>query len=284
MANPNAARDYIRDNFRSDDRLAIVLVNRRKGDVVQRIASAEKVSGEEFQRWLRHMNANKYEVYVSMNSLEPGARGRTKADIGQVRHVYLDLDEGGPDALKAVLDRQDLPKPNYVLDTSPGKFQVVWKTDGFTKDQAEDLQRGLARETGADPAATDCARVLRIPGFYNHKYEQPHYVRADKLSEQTTTPEQFPARHEDTTHCGPNAAVQAPQAENRDAGHLSQSERDWAYARRALARGTPQDQIIEEIMRFRRDKPNPRYYAAHTVAKAAASQRLPTEPDGARGR
>src|SRR5208283_4258159 len=135
MPNSNAARDYIRDNFRPDDRLAVVLVNKQKEDVVQRIASADKIAGEEFQRWLRHMNANKYEVYVSMNSLQPGARGRTKADIDQVRHVYLDLDEAGPDALKAILARQDLPRPNYVLSTSPAKYQVVWKAEGFTKDQ-----------------------------------------------------------------------------------------------------------------------------------------------------
>jgi hypothetical protein len=59
--------NYIRDNFRPDDRLAVVLVNKQKGDVVQRIASADKIAGEEFQRWLRHMNAQKYEVYVTWN-------------------------------------------------------------------------------------------------------------------------------------------------------------------------------------------------------------------------
>ena len=264
--------NYILDNFRPDDRLAVVLVNKQKGDVVQRIASADKIAGEEFQRWLRHMNASKYEVYVSMNNLQPGARGRTKADIDQIRHVYLDLDEAGPEALKAILDRQDLPKPNYVLNTSPGKYQVVWKAQGFTKDQAEALQRGLARETGADPAATDCARVLRLPGFYNHKYQQPYYVRAENLSNQIARPEHFPARQEEATHAAPSSAVHPPRA---DEDHLSQSERDWAYAKRALSRGTPKEQVIEDITEFRQDKPNPRYYAEHTVAKAAGQQQLP---------
>jgi hypothetical protein len=273
--------NYIRDNFRPDDRLAVVLVNKQRGDVVQRIATADKIAGEEFQRWLRHMNANKYEVYVSMNTLHPTARGRTKADIDQVRHIYLDLDEAGPEALKAILERQDLPKPNYVLNTSLGKYQIVWRAEGFTKDQAEDLQRGLARQTGADPAATDCARVLRLPGFYNHKYQQPHYVRAEKHSDQIAGPEHFPVRPEEAVHTAPSSALYPPRA---DDGHLSQSERDWAYAKRALARGTPKEQVVEEIMRFRPDKPNPRYYAEHTVAKAAASQRLPAEPEGKRGR
>jgi hypothetical protein len=284
MANSNAARDYIRDNFRPDDRLAVVLVNKQREDVVQRIASADRIAGEEFQRWLRHMNANKYEVYVSMNSLEPGARGRTKADIDQVRHVYLDLDEAGPDALKAILARQDLPRPNYVLNTSLGKYQVVWKAEGFTKEQAEDLQRGLASETGADPAATDCARVLRLPGFCNHKYQQPHYVRAEKLSDQAATPERFPARQEEAAHVAPSTRAYPEQSAGAGDRAVTQSERDWAYAKRALSRGIPKEQVVEEIIRFRPDKPNARYYAEHTVAKAAASQQLPPEPEGARGR
>lgn len=35
----------------------------------------------------------------------------------------------------------------------------------FGKEEGEQLQRGLARQTGADRAATDCARVLRIAGL-----------------------------------------------------------------------------------------------------------------------
>ena len=277
MPYSNDAPNYIRDNFKPEDRLAVVLVNKQNNTVVQRIARADSVASEEFQRWLRHMNANKFEVYVSMNSLQPGARGRTKTDIDQIRHVYLDLDEAGPDALKKILDRQDLPKPNYVLNTSPGKYQVVWKAEGFTKDQAEDLQRGLARETGADPAATDCARVLRLPGFYNHKYGRPHYVRAEKISEEIATPDRFPARQEEAVHVAPSTRSYPERSTTAGNGAITQSERDWAYAKRALSRGIPKEQVIEDIMHFRPDKPNPRYYAEHTVSKAAAASPGPLE-------
>src|SRR5215472_16362100 len=64
-------------------------------DVLQRVATAEKIGDDRYQSWLRHMNAQRYEVYVSMNTLRPGAHGRTKADVRDIRHVYLDLDEGG---------------------------------------------------------------------------------------------------------------------------------------------------------------------------------------------
>jgi len=81
------------------------------------------------------------------------------------------------------------------VNTSPGKWQVSWRVEGFAKDEAEDLQRALARETGADPAATDCARVLRLPGFYNHKYDRPYLVRVEPhtaLAGVIYRPEQFP--------------------------------------------------------------------------------------------
>jgi hypothetical protein len=100
-----------------------------------------------------------------MNTLRESARGRTKADVAVIRHVYLDFDDNGTQAVEALLKREDLPRPNYLDNSSPDKWQVVWKAAGFGKEEAEALQRGLVRETGADPAATGCARVLRLPGF-----------------------------------------------------------------------------------------------------------------------
>jgi len=50
-----------------------------------------------------------------------------------------------------------------------------------------------------------------------------------------------------------------------------QSEHDWAYAKRALARGDDPELIIQRIADYRsEDKADPNYYARHTVAKAQA--------------
>jgi RepB DNA-primase from phage plasmid len=172
----NIASKYIKDNFKPSDRLAVVLLDKRNDAVIQRIATAEQIAAPEFQAWLRHKNAQRYEVYVSMNTLRPGATGRTKGDIATVRHLYLDFDENGTEAVERLLRRQELPRPTYRMSSSPGKWQVVWKVEGFAPEQAERLQQWMAKDTGADPAATDSARVLRLPGFYNHKYEKPHFV------------------------------------------------------------------------------------------------------------
>ena len=53
--------------------------------------------------------------------------------------------------------------------------------------------------------------------------------------------------------------------------HKSQSEHDWAYAKRALARGDDPEVVIQRIADYRaEDKADPNYYARHTVMKAQA--------------
>ncbi len=269
----NIAPKYIRENFETSDRLAVVLLNKRTEAVTQRIATAERIAAPDFQAWLRHKNTQKEEVYISMNALRPGATGRTKSDIVAVRHLYLDFDENGTEAVERMLARPDLPRQSYRISSSPGKWQIVWKAEGFAPERAEALQKWLARETGADPAATDCTRVLRLPGFYNHKYGNPHFVSAEPLSWQVYGPESFPEpdrRKEDAA--GPAKPI------HRSPGHggLSQSERDWGYAKRALARGDRKELVIAAIATWRRyDKHDPNYYAEMTVRNAA--QALSTE-------
>ena len=182
MTDRNQAPEFIQMNFRPTDRLAVVLLNQRTHSVIQRLAPADTIAAGDFQAWLHCQNARRSEVYLSMNALADGAKGWTKADIAAIRHLYLDFDENGTEAVDTLLKREDLPRPNYLVNTSPGKWQVLWKVDGFGKDQAEELQRHLVRDLAADPAATDCARVMRLPGFYNHKYARPHLIRAEALA------------------------------------------------------------------------------------------------------
>src|ERR1700720_1160707 len=89
------AAEYIRENYDETDRLAIIVRNRITGETIQRLATAEKIASAEFQGWLRHKNARGADIYISQNSLRPGARTRTKSDIEKVRHVYVDLDRNG---------------------------------------------------------------------------------------------------------------------------------------------------------------------------------------------
>jgi hypothetical protein len=259
--------NFIGENFDPSDRLAVVLLNKRTQEVVQRLASAESIAAPDFQAWLRHKNAQRCEVYLSMNTLRVSASGRTKSDVETIRHLFLDFDDSGTAAVEALLKRDDMPKPNYLTKTSPDKWQVIWRVEGFAIDQAEQLQKALTRQTGADIAATDCARVLRLPGFYNHKYTQRHLVEVQKLSDEVYGPDRFPKIAEDVRGLGGATARSGP----RDVSHTqSQSEKDWAFAKRALARGDSEETVIKAIATYRQaEKPNPHYYAELTVRKAA---------------
>jgi hypothetical protein len=264
------ASEYINDNFKPSDRIAVLVLNRNLGETTQRITTAQKVASPEFQAWLRYKNASGADIYVGMNPLKQDASTRTKDDIETIRHLYIDLDHGGSAALDAIKNSDLVPQPNYVMNTSPDKFQVVWKVEGITSEEAEALQQGMVREFRGDPAATDSTRVLRLPGFANKKYDQDFYVHARLESTQTYQLRDFkvPIDSQDAPrHLNEGIA----RRDGASGNALSQSEHDWAYAKRALARGDDPDLVTQRIADYRSDdKPDPTYYARHTVIKAHA--------------
>ena len=144
QASPTAS-EYVSDNFKHSDRIAVLVLNRNLGETTQRITTAQKAASPEFQAWLRYKNANGADIYVGMNPLKQDASTRTKGDIEAIRHVYVDLDHGGSAALEEIKNSDLVPQPNYVLNTSPEKFQVVWKVEGMTLEEAEALQHAMAK-------------------------------------------------------------------------------------------------------------------------------------------
>ena len=283
VENPTAfvpsASEYILDNFEQTDRIAMLVLNRDFGETIQRITSAQKASSPEFQAWLRYKNANGSDIYIGMNPLRQDASTRTKEDIESIRHVYLDLDHRGTEALESVENSSAVPKPNYVLTSSPGKFQVVWKVEGMSLEEAEGLLHAMAREFGGDPAATDATRVLRLPGFANKKYETDFYVEARGESTGIYHLRDFKLHIDSQDSPSHNYDIRAKR-DSSSRTNLSQSEHDWAFAKRALARREDPKEVIRRIAQHRAaDKTNPEYYARHTVEKAMAELKvLPSQP------
>ena len=263
-----SASEYILDNFKPTDRIAVLVLNRQLGETTQRITTVQKASSPEFQAWLRYKNANGADIYVGMNALQHHASTRTKDDIEKISHVYLDLDQGGTASLEALENSALVPRPNYVLDTSPEKFQVVWKVEGMTIEEAESLNRAMVREFDGDPAATDSTRVLRLPGFANKKYEADFYVQARAESTQTYHLRDFKLQI-DSQDAPRHNHEEVGRRQSASINALSQSEHDWAYAKRALMRGDDPEEVIRRIADYRaNDKHDPVYYARHTVEKA----------------
>lgn len=261
--------DFIKQNYRPDDRVALVIRNRHEDYTLQRLLSAQDAASPRVQRFLRYENAHGSDIYISMNTLKPEARGRTKADIADICHLYLDLDEDGDARLQKILESPALPKPNYVMDTSPGKHQVIWQVDGFALDQAEATLRRMAAAFGGDPAATDAARVLRLPGFHNKKFAEPVPVRGHRLSDIMHL-----QRHFSDVPAAPPPERSATRSEStglrRDGHPLSQSERDWAWVRDQLRAGVEPDALRRTLAERRSDKRNSLAYAERTLTKALA--------------
>jgi len=264
------ASEYVRKLFGPEDNAAILVRNRSSGHTLQTIAKAETIASFDFQSWLAGQSASGYDVFVGMNPIKDGAFSRTKGDIKDIRHVYLDLDRKGHEALEAIRNSNEVPAPNFVLDTSPGKHQVVWKVSGFTQDEAEPLLHNLANKFGGDPAATDSTRMLRLPGFANHKLPEEFIVQARQESDAVYTLRDF-AIEEDSPETPRHLAEAQERRRTVPGHHKSQSEHDWAYAKRALARGDDPEVVIQRIADYRsEDKDDPNYYARHTVTNAQA--------------
>jgi RepB DNA-primase from phage plasmid len=271
-----SASEYILDNFDAADRIAMLILNRDFDDTIQRITSAQRAASPEFQAWLRYKNANGWDIYLGMNPLKKDAWTRTKEDIESIKHVYIDLDHGGPEALEAIENSGVVPKPNYVLNSSAEKHQVVWKVEGMNLEEAEDLLRAMAREFGGDPAATDATRVLRVPGFANKKYEANFYVEARKESTETYHLRDFKLQFDSQDSPRHNYDNRAKR-ECSPRTHLSQSEHDWAFAKRALARGDDPEGVIRRMADFRGDEKHANY-ARQTVEKARRELRGASDP------
>lgn len=63
------------------------------------------------------------------------------------------------------------PKPSYIWESSPNKFQGMWELDRYIKeDEYTPINKALAEYIGCDDCF-DYPHVYRIPGTINHKYK-----------------------------------------------------------------------------------------------------------------
>ena len=196
MASSPAA-SYVRTMFATTDHVAILGVPRRsKTGVVQEVMRAATLAQPDTQRRLQDLNRQGYDLYCTVNTVKASARSRTKTDIAEVRRLQLDLDDNGREGLRKLrADVNDgrVPSPAVVMQSSKGRFQVLWHTvpGAWTPAAAEATMTRLANAYGGDRVVTDVARVMRLPGFANHKegrdgwvvtwaqYDGPRTMQAD---------------------------------------------------------------------------------------------------------
>jgi RepB DNA-primase from phage plasmid len=83
-------------------------------------------------------------VYVAANPLRSGSLRRTKESIASVRHLYIDIDFDGEARVAAIRISDAVPTPTAILSTSPNKYQVLWRVEGFDFELQENALKQLA--------------------------------------------------------------------------------------------------------------------------------------------
>lgn len=205
----NAAIQFLQTAFRPDDWIAVLLKPHQGSRVAQRVVPVSLAVSPRIQDWMERANLAGHSVYVSVNAVTPMQTSRSRRAIVAVRHVFLDVDYRGAEVVRRVAGRRDLPLPSYVLNSSPDRVHLFWRADGFSRGQVEALQKRLARELDADPAATACSQLTRLPGFENHKYQPVPRVTVEYHDvERVFTPGDFPmARTVEASRFRPSTTV-----------------------------------------------------------------------------
>ena len=264
------ARNFLTRCFAPGETIALLLRTENAAKTQQRVVTLEQALTSRYLGWLAHENYVGANIYVAANPLRAGSRRRTKECIDSIRHLYLDIDEDGDARLVALRASDGVPPASAILSTSPGKYQVLWRVEGFDFAGQELILKQIASAFGGDHACTDCNRVLRIPGFYNRKYSPAHFVAVEYPSDATAHPADFRLPDVYAMSALPLRGDARPIAP----GKHSHSESDWAWVLHELAHGNDAVTLTHELASRRSDKPNPLYYAQRTIDMASARQWL----------
>ncbi len=125
---------------------------------------------KEVREWIE-ANRDAGDLYFCATTLKQARR--VKENVTGSRYLWQDLDESDPRKFP-----EDL-RPTVVWESSPGRYQALWKLDKAVKDLEllESLNKRLAIAVNADKGSWILTKVLRIPGTKNWKYPKKPLVR-----------------------------------------------------------------------------------------------------------
>jgi len=264
--NTQTAHDFLTRCFHPGETIALLLRRENPASTTQRIVTLEQATAPRYLACLRYENHNGANVYVAANPLRAGSRKRKKDCIAEVRHLYLDIDVDGENRIAALMESEDVPVPTVILSTSPGKYQALWRVEGFDFDQQENTLKLLAIAFGGDSACTDRNRVLRVPGFRNCKYDPAHPVTVKYPSDSTYCPADFRLDESVLDSMLLSYGIARTHPTNKN----THSEQDWAWVVLQLSHGEDAEKLTLTLASRRSDKPNPLYYAQRTIDIASA--------------
>lgn len=123
-------------------------------------------------------------LFFCISTLKPGSVRRDKASVSELIGLHADIDfksiDMDPSRVLSVLD-QCRHQPTVVV-SSGGGYHAYWlfreslNADADTVDRVELAMKQLCDHIGGDPAVTEIARLMRMPGTHNTKNGAWHDV------------------------------------------------------------------------------------------------------------
>lgn len=117
---------------------------------------------EKLDKFFKEYPSEKYDLYWSPMPYA-GPKRRLDNSI-ESKYLVQDIDEfDNPKSIE--------PKPSYIWESSPGKYQGLWELDRYVNEtEYTPMNKALAESIGCDDCFDYC-HVYRIPGTRNHKYK-----------------------------------------------------------------------------------------------------------------
>lgn len=167
-------REYALHTFEPDDWVELRTINAEKR-VRKFWTRARDLSGlvPEFER----LNRAGFNIYIGPNP-RTGQGQSGDASVSICRCLFLDFDGIEPgdgcgrwDFVEARIEAAQLPMPTMTIFSGHG-IHCYWRLDEpLSPDRWQTVQRKLIATLGADRACSNPERLLRLPGFLNHKLE-----------------------------------------------------------------------------------------------------------------
>lgn len=120
--------------------------------------------------WLLQENALGWNVFVGVNA-RGSIGGKKDETVTTARIVFADFDGGiSLTQVRLKLLENRLPTPSLLVCSGHG-FHCYWLLEKPTQEMPRwrQLQKGIARLLGSDSKVCNPSRVMRLPGFINHK-------------------------------------------------------------------------------------------------------------------
>lgn len=172
-------RTFLGSRFRPSHRFEIRAIHKPTGSTRRFWETLHSYSS--IEPTLPKLDALGWDIYCSVNPRS--GRGSSEEFVQQIVCFHADLDGEGPDetsdddASRRKSHREGkVPPPSIIVGSGRGQHlywilrEPVAVTD-LNRAHLVAVNRGLVKALGGDTACCDLSRILRIPGFHNHKRE-----------------------------------------------------------------------------------------------------------------